>query len=90
VGGSHQHEGLQMRKPKKPVETVARSHLMAVAERLVEDGVKKAIICFMDDEGGVGYTISAETSIPEAVFLMRQAEVMLLTQPPEEEEYEEY
>jgi hypothetical protein len=79
-----------MPKPKKKIETVARSHLMAVAERLVEDGVKKAVICFMDDEGGVGYTVSAETSIPEAVFLLRQAEYMLFDTPREEEEYEEY
>jgi hypothetical protein len=79
-----------MPKSKKAAEVVARSHLMAVAERLAQDGVKKAVITFMDDEGGVGYTVSSETSIPEAVFLLRQAEFLLFSTPEEDEEDEDY
>lgn len=64
-------------RKKKPDTSVSRSHLMSIVERLAEEGVKKAIIVFMDDDGAIGVNMTDETTVMEGIFLMRQAEYLI-------------
>lgn len=68
---------------------VSRSQLMAQAEKIAEMGVKKALIVFIDPEGDTGMTLTEDLNMAESVYILRQAEYMLLSSPPEDEEGEE-
>lgn len=65
---------------------VSRSQLMAQAEKIAEMGVKKALIVFIDPEGNTGMTVTEDLNMAESVYILRQAEYMLLGSPPEDEE----
>lgn len=70
-----------MAKRKKNVETpsLASSQLVAMAERAIENGAVVAMIIYLDDEKGLGFTITEEASPEQVVFMMRQAEHMFLS-----------
>lgn len=68
---------------------VSRSQLMAQAEKIAEMGVKKALIVFIDPEGHTGMALTEDLNMAESVYILRQAEYMLLSSPPEDEEGEE-
>lgn len=68
---------------------VSRSQMMAQAEKIAEMGVKKALIVFIDPEGHTGMTLTEDLNMAESVYILRQAEYMLLSSPPEDEEGEE-
>lgn len=57
---------------------VSRSQLMAQAEKIAEMGVKKALIVFIDPEGHTGMTLTEDLNMAESVYILRQAEYMLL------------
>lgn len=63
---------------KKIEKEVARSQLMAQAEKIAEMGTTKALIVFIDPEGNTGMTVTEDLSMAESVFILRQAEYMLL------------
>lgn len=63
--------------------------MMAQAEKIAEMGVKKALIVFIDPEGHTGMTLTEDLNMAESVYILRQAEYMLLSSPPEDEEGEE-
>lgn len=65
---------------------VSRSQLMAQAEKIAEMGVKKALIVFIDPNGDTGMTLTEELTMPESVYILRQAEYMLMSSPPEDED----
>ena len=65
---------------------VSRSQLMAQAEKIAEMGVKKALIVFIDLEGSTGLALTEDLSLAESVCILRQAEYMLFSSPPEDEE----
>lgn len=68
---------------------VSRSQLTAQAEKIAEMGVKKALIVFIDPEGNTGMTVTEDLNMAESVYILRQAEYMLLSSPPEDEEGDE-
>ncbi len=78
---------------KKSEVVLARSQVMAMAERAVEDGALKAVIIYIDKENQTGLTITEETSVPEAVYMLRVAEHMMiggdLTTDAEDDEEED-
>lgn len=63
---------------KKIEKEVARSQLMAQAEKIAEMGTTKALIVFIDPEGHTGMTITEDLTMAESVYVLRQAEYMLL------------
>lgn len=63
---------------KKTEVVLARSQVMAMAERAVEDGAIKAVIVYICKDRQTGLTITEETSIPEAVYMIRVAEHMMI------------
>ena len=64
--------------PRKNQE-VARSQLMAQAERLAEMGITKAAIVFSDKNGDLGMSYSGGISNMELVFAFEQAKQVVLT-----------
>ena len=60
--------------PRKKQE-VARSQLMAQAERLAEIGVAKAAIVFFDNDGDMGMCFAGGISNMELVFAFEQAKM---------------
>lgn len=64
--------------PRKSQE-VARSQLMAQAERLAEMGITKAAIVFYDKDGDMGMSYSGGISSMELVFTFEQAKQVVLT-----------
>lgn len=63
--------------PRKSQE-VARSQLMAQAERLAEMGITKAAIVFYDKDGDTGMSFSGGISNLELVFAFEQAKHVVL------------
>ena len=63
---------------KKIEKEVARSQLMAQAEKIAEMGTIKALIVFIDPKGHTGMTITEDLTMAESVYVLRQAEYMLL------------
>lgn len=64
--------------PRKS-QKVARSQLMAQAERLAEMGITKAAIVFYDKDGDMGMSFSGGISNMELVFAFEQAKQVVLT-----------
>lgn len=64
--------------PRKSQE-VARSQLMAQAERLAEMGVTKAAIVFYDKDGDMGMSYAGGISNMELVFAFEQAKQVVLS-----------
>ena len=64
--------------PRKNQE-VARSQLMAQAERLAEMGITKAAIVFYDKNGDMGMSYSGGISNMKLVFAFEQAKQVVLT-----------
>jgi hypothetical protein len=62
---------------KNKDKEVARSQLMAQAEKLAGMGVTKALIVFIDPEDDVGLTITEGLNMAESVYILRAAEHML-------------
>lgn len=63
--------------PRKKQE-VARSQLMAQAERLAEIGVTKAAIVFFDNDGDTGMCFAGGISNMELVFAFEQSKMTVL------------
>ena len=64
--------------PRKSQE-VARSQLMAQAERLAEMGITKAAIVFYDKDGDMGMSYAGGISNMELVFAFEQAKQVVLS-----------
>lgn len=67
-------------------QEVARSQLMAQAERLAEIGVAKAAIVFFDNEGDMGMCFAGGISNMELVFAFEQAKMAVLNGEHEDDE----
>ena len=67
-------------------QEVARSQLMAQAERLAEIGVAKAAIVFFDSDGDMGMCFAGGISNMELVFAFEQAKMAVLNGEHEDDE----
>ena len=71
---------------KNKDKEVARSQLMAQAEKLAGMGVTKAMIVFIDPEDDVGLTITEGLNMAESIYILRAAEHMLFGSQSDEPE----
>jgi len=74
------------KKDKADEGRLARSHLMAMAEGLARQGVVKAAVVYITDDGGVGLASTDEISTMEIVFALRQAEHYIFASEESEDE----
>lgn len=75
--------------PKKKVSTgdeSSRLQIMAMAEKLAEMGIKKAVISYISDDHGTGMMATEEMTTYEIVFALRQSEHFVFTVDGEPEE----
>ena len=71
---------------KNKDKEVARSQLMAQAEKLAGMGVTKALTVFIDPDGDVGMVITEGLNMSESVYILRAAEHMLFGSQSDEPE----
>jgi hypothetical protein len=67
------------KKPTPAGDETARSQLMAMAEKLAEMGIKKAIISYISDDHGTGMMATEGMNTYEMVFALRQSEHFIFT-----------
>lgn len=77
---------MSKKKPTAAAEEESRSQVMAVAERIMESGVTKAVILSLHADGSVSMSGTEDTSQYEIIYMLRQGEHLLLTPMPDDDD----